>query len=113
MRDLPVLNRKLVLEAPERLPDGAGGWTRTWVELGRLWAEVKPGAGRERAEEFVTVSSVPCRITVRAAPPGALSRPKPDQRFREAGRIYRIVAVAESDAKGRYLTCHAREEVTA
>jgi len=108
----PVLNRKLVLETPERVPDGSGGWVQSWSELGQLWAEVKAGTGRERAEEFLTVSSVPYRITVRAAPPGAMSRPRPEQRFREGSRIFRILAVAERGVDGRYLTCHAREEVS-
>ncbi|MBY6047516.1 head-tail adaptor protein [Vannielia litorea] len=113
MKASPVLNRKLVLETPERVPDGLGGWSRTWAELGQLWAEVKSGSGSERADEFLTVSSVPYRITVRAAPPGAMSRPKPEQRFREGSRIFRILAVAERDEHGRYLTCYAREEVSA
>ena len=73
---------------------------------------MKAGTGRERAEEFLTVSSVPYRITVRAAPPGAMSRPRPEQRFREGSRIFRILAVAERGVDGRYLTCHAREEVS-
>ncbi|QDC09775.1 head-tail adaptor protein [Oceanicola sp. D3] len=113
MKRPPALNRKLVLEAPERMPDGLGGWSQTWAELGQLWAEVKSGSGWEKADEFLTVSSVPYRITVRAAPPGATSRPKPEQRFRDGQRIYRILAVAERDEFGRYLTCYAREEVSA
>jgi hypothetical protein len=45
----PVLSRRLVLEAPDRVPDGAGGYSR---DLGRarlhVWADVAPrGAGRE------------------------------------------------------------------
>ena len=30
----PRLNRKLVLEAPTRVADGAGGYTVTWAALG-------------------------------------------------------------------------------
>jgi head-tail adaptor len=106
----PRLNRKLVLEAPVQLPDGAGGLAESWVVLGALWAEVKAGTGREVEEDFLTLSTVPYRITVRAAPPGAPQRPRPEQRFREGPRTYRILAVAESDATARYLTCVAREE---
>jgi head-tail adaptor len=32
-------------------------------------------------------------------------------RFRDGGRLYRIEAVQESDATGRWLTCFAVEEV--
>ena len=109
----PRLNRALVLESPERVADGAGGFTLAWVALGTVWAGVKAGAGRERAGEFVTLATVPYRITVRAAPQGSPSRPRPEQRFRDGVRIFRILAVSERDADGRYLTCVAHEEVVA
>lgn len=109
-----TLNRKLVLEEPQRVSDGAGGFTEVWVALGVLWAEVRAGTGREReAAGLFTVSTVPYRITVRAAPPGAPSRPKPDQRFRDGERLFRIMAVTERDSRGMYLECFAREEVSA
>lgn len=109
----PRLNRKLVLEEAQRLPDGAGGFSVTWVTKGTLWAAVDAGTGRERAGESVTVSAVGYRITVRAAPQGTASRPKPDQRFKDGARVFRITAVAEAEAVGRYLTCFAVEEVLA
>jgi head-tail adaptor len=34
------LSRRLVLEAPDRVPDGAGGFSETWVALGHVWAEI-------------------------------------------------------------------------
>ena len=109
----PRLNRKLVLEEAQRVPDGAGGYALTWVALGVHWARIDPGTGRERAGEFVTVSQVPYKITVRAAVQGAPSRPKPEQRFRDGARIFRITAVTEEDLEGHYLTCFAQEEVPA
>ena len=109
----PQLNRKLALEEAQRVPDGAGGYGLTWVMLGTLWARIDPGTGRERAGEFVTLSHVSYRITVRAARQGAPSRPKPEQRFRDGTRIFRITAVTEDDAEGHYLTCFAQEEVLA
>lgn len=108
----PVLNRKLMLEEPQRTADGAGGFTTTWAELGVLWAEIKAGTGREKAAEFMTVSSITFRITVRAAPHGAPSRPKPEQRFRAGSRYFRILAVTESDEAAQYLVCFAQEEVS-
>lgn len=109
----PRLNRRLVLEEAQRVADGAGGFTLTWVALGALWAAVDAGAGRERAGEAATVSSVPYRITVRGAPQGAPSRPKPDQRLRDGARVFQITAVTEADERGQYLTCFAQEEVVA
>ena len=108
----PQLNRSLVLEGPVKMADGAGGYTRDWETLGVLWAELKAGAGREKAEIAATLSRVPYRITVRAAPYGAPSRPVAGQRFRDGTRVFNIHAVAEQGVHGVYLTCHAEEEVS-
>lgn len=110
---MPHLNRKLILEAPLREPDGAGGYTEDWHSLGDLWAEVRSRTGRERAEAGVPVSSVSYRIVVRGAPYGTAARPMPNQRFREGVRLFVIQAVAEHDAQGRFLICFADEEVVA
>jgi len=107
----PRLNRKLVLEAPERLPDGAGGFVETWVARGTLWAQITTGSGGEQPGQEVPISRTRLRIIVRAAPYEAPSRPKPEQRFREGIRIFNILSVAESDADTRYLICQAEEEV--
>lgn len=111
MRRVPVLNRRLVLEAPERVPDGAGGFAETWSELGVLWAEITPRTGGERAGEELTLSRVPYRIVVRGAPQGSHRRPAPGQRFREGARVFAIRAIAEADPRGHYLTCFADEEI--
>ncbi len=107
------LNRRLVLEAPERVADGAGGYVDGWIVLGEVWAQVTARSGREKQGEGVSVSNVGYRITVRGAPVGASNRPQPDQRFREGARVFRILAVAEQGHDGRYLTCFAEEEVAA
>lgn len=109
----PVLNRRLVLEAPERVSDGAGGYVETWVPRGVLWAGIAPRTGGERAGEELTLARVPYLILVRAAPQGAPSRPVPGQRFREGRRLFPIRAVAEADSRGQYLTCFAEEEIPA
>ncbi|MGB8815146.1 MAG: head-tail adaptor protein [Paracoccaceae bacterium] len=106
----PHLNRSLVLEGVSRVADGAGGYTEVWVALGTLWAEVIAGAGRDTIGEEVLVASIPFRITVRGAVQGAPSRPKPEQRFRDGARLFRILAVTERDDGGQFLTCFAREE---
>lgn len=106
----PNLTRKLVVEAPDRIPDGGGGFAETWSPIGEVWAEVTTrGAGRE----IDTASRLQLKITLRAAPQGAASRPTAGMRFRDGVRIYDIEAVTEADASGRYLTCFAVEEVAA
>lgn len=109
----PVLNRRLVLEEAQRVADGAGGYGTVWAGLGVLWGEIRPGGGGEREGEGVTLSRSSYRIVVRAAPPGAPSRPRPGQRLREGARVFRIVAVTELDRRARHLVCHAEEEVVA
>ena len=109
----PRLDRLLTLEAPQDVPDGAGGYARLWMPLGQHWAEVTPGSGRETVSGTAPISAVSVKIVVRASPIGSLSRPRPDQRFREGARVFRIAAVAETDPRGRYLTCHSVEEEVA
>ena len=109
----PVLNRRLVLENPDRVPDGAGGFREEWRPLGELWGEIRPGSGREKVQDFAVISAVQHRVIVRAAPWGAPSRPRPDQRLREGARVLRIQAVGEHDREGRYLACFVHEEVAA
>ena len=106
------LSRPLVLEALCTRPDGSGGYAEQWQALGTLWAEVTTGMGRDAPVEEFTRASVTYRITVRGAPVGAEQRPVPGQRFRDGSRLFRILAVAERDAAGRYLLCFAREEGT-
>ena len=107
------LTRRLVLENPVAVADGAGGFAETWAVLGVVWAEVAAGAGREAAGEEAWQAEVPFRITVRAARQGAARRPRPGQRFRDGARLFRILAVTERDTAGLYLACYAREEVPA
>lgn len=107
----PKLTRRLLLETPERVPDGAGGFVESWVPLGTLWAEVTARSGRELGGGAAALSKVSYKITVRAAPYGSTARPKAEQRFREGVRLFRISAVAEDGPL--YLTCFATEEVIA
>lgn len=107
----PRLNRALVLEAPVKTADNAGGYTREWTPLGILWAELRSGTGREIGAASATLSRVPYKVTVRAAPYGSASRPAPGQRFRDGTRVFQINAVSEAGVLAQYLTCYVDEEV--
>ncbi len=106
---VPVLSRKLVLESRQNTPDGAGGVDPAWAPLGTLWADVSARTGSEAVVGGRRTSRKRFRIVVRAAPFGAPSRPRPDQRFREGERVFPIYAVAEFDAAGHYLICECEE----
>lgn len=110
----PRLTVPLVVESPVRTPDGMGGFQLSWQPVGQVWAEMRSGAGGERFAEVGAQSVVTWRITVRAAPAGDPRRPRPEQRLRmgdgATARRFKIDAVAESDAQGRWLVCVAKEE---
>jgi len=107
------LNRPLVLEVAQATPDGAGGRVVSWSALGTLWAEMRPGAGRERLGPIAPQGQMLHRVYTRAAPQGSPQRPRPDLRFRDGGRVFTILAVGEADAAGAYLVSVVREEVPA
>lgn len=107
----PRLNRRLTLESPGRVSDGAGGFIQSWHVLGVLWAEVTARAGRKTQVAGAALSSVPYRVIVRGAPFGRPERPVAEQRFRDGERVFHIRSVAEADPEGRYLVCMADEEV--
>ncbi len=105
------LLRRLVLETRDSQPDGSGGFTADWVGLGTLWADVAVRSGREDFLAGQARPRVRYRILVRAAPVGAASRPRADQRLRDGDRVFDILTVAEHDAGGRYLEILAEEGV--
>jgi SPP1 family predicted phage head-tail adaptor len=105
------LTRRFVLETRQVTADGAGGAVVSWQSVGLLWAHVTTRTARE---DFIAGQGRPrvwFRIFVRAAPPGAASRPRPEQRLREGDRIFNILTVAEHDLFGRYLEIVAEEGV--
>jgi len=110
---VPMLSRPLVLEAPQDVPDGAGGFTRTWAALGTVWGQVRPALGREVSSETHPMARMRYRITVRSAPDGSPQRPTVAQRFRDGTRVFHILSVQDRDDRGRYLTCLVEEEVVA
>ena len=107
----PRLNRRLILEAPQRVPDGSGGYAVNWLALGTHWAEISARGGNETIRSGEPVSEVAYRIVLRGAPVGSPARPLPEQRFRDGARTFNIRAVVEQDTDGRYLTCFATEEM--
>ncbi len=105
------MKRRMALEAFEDAPDGGGGSAGFWRALGWHWAELRAVSARDARVGEVLRAEVSHRVTVRWRPDGAPSRPTAKQRFREGGRVFDIVAVAEADDKARALTCWVTEGV--
>jgi head-tail adaptor len=107
------LSWPLVLEERQRVADGAGGYTETWVEVGMLWGDMQSRGVSATEATAGAISRIRYRIIVRGAPEGSQMRPQIGQRFRNGGRAFAIDSVSESDPSGIHLECWAREEVLA
>lgn len=103
LKDIGALNRRLVLEAPVETGDGAGGVVRTYEAVATLWAQVTPVSGRTDVAGDSLGAMLRHHIVVRS-PSGVGTR----HRLRDGTRVYRILAVRESDDR-RFLEIDAEE----
>lgn len=56
------------MQEPERVPNGSGGFLVTWVEVGKMWAEITMPTGRVSpvAEQLKVVVTAEIRVRPRA-----------------------------------------------
>ena len=87
------LERRLVLEAPVEMPDGAGGVTRSYVAAASVWAEVAPLSSRGDLVAGVRGATATHRILLRAGP-AITTR----HRLRDGTRVFTIVSIRAADA---------------
>lgn len=61
------LRHRCTMQKPERAPNGSGGFTVTWSEVSKLWAEITMPSGRVApvAEKLTRVVSAEIRIRPR------------------------------------------------
>ena len=97
------LNRRLDLEQPAETPDGAGGVTRSYAFVARLWAKVEPVSARRALEADAPGATITHRITIRKR---ALVSTR--HRLVEGANVYRIVSLRE-DATRRFLIIGAEQ----
>lgn len=109
MMQRPALNTELVLEAPERVPDGGGGFAINWTVVGTIWADMRSVSARERVTGVRESSRVTHRIIMRSASANSPRRPTSDCRFRQGDRIFAIRGIAQADQRNAYLTCWTEE----
>ncbi len=106
MSDPGQLRRRLVLEAPVETPDGAGGVTRSFAAVATLWAQVRPLSALAEIEAARLGARITHRIRIRYSPDITVRH-----RLRDGERIYRIVALRESDERKRFLQIEAQERL--
>jgi len=109
MDQSPRLTTPLVLEQPQRSPDGGGGWAVTWTALGTHWAELAPVSASERALGGRLLARVTHRITIRSAPQGSPRRPSAEDRFRLDDRVFAIIALTDETGPAGYVRVWAEE----
>jgi SPP1 family predicted phage head-tail adaptor len=100
------LNRRLALEAPVEIPDGAGGVVRSFETVATLWAQVAPVSARGDVEAEKLGGAVTHLIRIRKSPDITTRH-----RLRDGTTLYRIVSIRDRDGRGRFLNIAAEERV--
>lgn len=97
------LNRRLVLEAPVEVDDGAGGVSVVYETAATVWASLKPLSARGNVAADNLGGLITHQIVIRAGRE-VMTR----HRFRDGTRIFRVVAVRDSTNR-RFLEISAEE----
>jgi head-tail adaptor len=104
-----ALTRRLTLEAPEEIADGAGGVRRGFRAVDGLWADIQAVSASERMSVGAPASRVTHRAAIRWVPAVAPTRPTPAMRFAEGTRRFDILGVSDADPWRRFLICWLAE----
>ncbi|HWK97665.1 MAG TPA: phage head closure protein [Pseudolabrys sp.] len=101
--DIGALDRRLILQAPGEIDDGAGGVTRDYTTVTTLWASVTPVSARGDVDAERLGAALRWRIVIRFRD-DVTTR----YRFIDGAHVYRIVALRESGRR-RFLEIDAEE----
>jgi SPP1 family predicted phage head-tail adaptor len=99
------LRNELVLQACTPVPDGLGGHSEAWNEIGLLFGMIEPVAALSIIGADQTLETVTHRITIRKR-----DDIRSGMRFVKGPRAFDIVTIHNPDESGRYLVCRVREE---
>ncbi len=97
------MRRRVIVEAPQRISDGAGGFMETWAEVAAVWARVSARSGAERVRADRLASVVSHNITIRWR-----GDVLPTMRIKLGQRVFSIIATLE-DERRRILICECEE----
>ena len=108
MSDVAIgdLRHRLMLEAPVRTGDGAGGASLTWSLVAEVWGAIRPQSGSESADAEALRGRVTHEIWIRHK--GGVG---PDMRFRLGSRVFDIRAAIDVGERHRFLKCLVEERV--
>lgn len=98
------LRHRLVLEERVATPDGLGGETESWLEIGRPWGRIEPASGAERLVGDQLEARVTHNITVRYR-----AGVTPAHRLRMDTRVFEVLSVTNRFERSAWLECQCRE----
>jgi len=100
------LKRRLVLEAPSETEDGAGGLTRVFETVTKLWAQVLPVSAHPDVNADSLGATLRYRIVIRKG-----VEVTTHHRFRDDQHIFRVIATQESpDRRFLEIDAEVRED---
>lgn len=96
------MRTRVLFQTPTDTPDGAGGFTTTWSDLGYFWCRVKVNTSQEKIEggglRAVTTYKLVTRHTTLLTLTGA-----PQLRAQLQGRWCNVKSCDDVELRGRYL----------
>lgn len=81
------MRHRITIEQKTRVPDGAGGYTESWLPFAAVWAAVDPISGKEYFEAQQIQSAVTHKIRIRYR-----SGIIPSMRVNFKGRIFAMTS---------------------
>lgn len=104
-RPIGALRRRMLLEEPADVDDGAGGVTRLYQTRDSVWAALETVAAHPAIADNRGGARLTHRITLRWRADIDV-----DKRFRLGSRIFWVRSVADADAHRRHLAVMVEEE---
>ena len=98
------LRHRLVLEEVQRISDGGGGFTESWVTVATVWGALRPSSGGESVEAGRLAGRVSHAVSLRYR-----AGVTPAMRFRQGTRVFHILAAIDEDERKRWLRCLCEE----
>lgn len=100
------MRRQAVLESPQEVSDGAGGYSLSWQEEATLWAEMRPLSGKEKVVADKLQASLTHRVVLRYR-----DGVTPQMRLQMDGRYFNIRRVINVEERNEFLELLVEEGV--
>jgi len=99
-----LLRYRVEIQAPVRMPDGAGGATETWSPIATVWASIRPTGASEVLVADARRGRVSHDIWIRYR-----ADVVPGMRLASGARIFEILGVIDVGERHRRLRCLCQE----